>query len=57
MRDLQHLKGLGHLVIPMCVAVTTIASLNGAEAAARYYDDKAEDHSLTIYLSQCFGKS
>ena len=57
MRDLQHLKGLGHLVIPMCVAVTTIASLNSAEAAARYYDDKAEDHSLTIYLSQCFGKS
>ena len=57
MRDLEHLKGLVYLGSPMCVAVTMIASLNSADAAARYYHGKAEKLSLTMYLSQSFGKS
>ena len=48
MRDLQRLKGLRNLVIPMGVAMPMIASLNGAEAAARYYYYRAENHTLTI---------
>ena len=50
-RDLQHLKGLGNLVIPMGVAVTLIASLGSAEAAVRYYHDKAENYTLKIHFS------
>ena len=61
MSDLQRLKGLSNLVIPVAVAVPMIASLYSAESAARWYYVKAVNHMFTIQLSsvinlsQCFG--